>query len=113
MIKRVSGFWLPDGTDPDQFWKYHKEVHTVDSMRVAGPRLKKYVINRVVKVVSGTPTFFDLTETWWENEDEMHQVINVDMVNTKLPNGQTVAEDFFSRVTGGFTVIVDEYTAKE
>ena len=113
MIKRVSVFWLPDGTDPDKFWKHHKEVHTVNFMRIAGPRLKKYSINRVVKVLSGTATFFDLVETWWENDDDMNQVFNFDMLTMKLPNGQTVAEDFWSRVAGGFTVIVDEYTAKE
>ncbi len=113
MIKRVSVCWLHEGTDPDELWKYHTEVHTADLIRIAGPRLKKYVVNRVVKVVYGTPTFFDLTELWWENEDDMNQVFNVDMHTMKLANGKTVGEDFWSRVAGGFTMIVDEYIAKE
>ena len=113
MIKRVTVCWLPQGTDPDKFWKYHKEVHAVDVIRVAGPRLKKYVINRVVKPIYGTPTFFDLIETWWDNEEDMHQAFDVDIRNAKLPNGKTISEDFWSQVAGGFAVVVEEYTAKE
>ena len=113
MIKRVSVCWIPGGTDPDEFWKYHKEVHAVDAMQVAGPRLKKYVLSRVTKVISGTPTFFDMTETWWDSEEDMHQAFNVDARTVKLPNGNTVADDFWSRVAGGFTVVVDEYVVQE
>lgn len=113
MIKRVSVCWLPEGADPDRFWEYHTKVHAVDAARVAGPRLKKYVINRITRVVSGTPTFFDLIETWWDDEQEMHQAFDVELHAAKAASGKTIMEDFWSRVAGGFTTVVEEFVAKD
>lgn len=111
-VKRVSVCWLPEGTDTDQFWKYHTRVHTLDAMKVAGPRLKKYAISRVGRVIMGKPMFFDLTETWWDSEEDMHQGFDIGARTYKLTSGKTVAEDFWYRVAGGFTALVDEYVVK-
>jgi len=43
----------------DEFWKYHTEVMR-DVMRVEASALKKYTLNRVTQVISGTPQFFAL-----------------------------------------------------
>ncbi len=113
MIKRVAACLLREGVDPDEFWEYHKEVHAIDAARVAGPRLKKYVINRVTTVIRGEPTFFDLIESWWETEEDMHQAWDVDSWSEKTPEGASVQDDFWSRTTGGFTVLVEEYVVKD
>lgn len=113
VIKRVTVCWLPEGADPDKFWKFHKEVHAAHVIEVVGPKLKKYVINRMVRPINGKPTFFDMIETWWDNEEDMHQGFDVALRNTKLPSGKTIAEDFWSQTAGGFSMIVDEYVAKE
>ena len=113
MIKRVAVCSLREGIDPDEFWRYHKEVHAVDAARVAGPRLKKYVINRVTTVIRGEPAFFDLIESWWETEEDMHQAFDVETNTTKLPNGKTIQEDFWWRTVGGFTALVEEYVVKD
>jgi len=113
MIKRVAVCSLKEGTDPDDFWEYHKKVHAVDAMNVAGPRLKRYVINRVTKVIRGEPVFFDLIESWWETEEDMHQAWDVDSWEAEKADGQSVQDDFWSQTAGGFTAVVEEYVVKE
>ena len=41
MVKMVSIYSLPEGVDPDEFWRYHTEDHASDIKRAAGTRLKK------------------------------------------------------------------------
>lgn len=110
MIKRVCIYSLPEGVDGDKFWEYHKQVHAADVLRATGPTLKKYVINRVTKVVRGRQQFFGMMETWWENEETME---NSASRTTKVANGNTVTDDFWSRVTNGFGAIVEEVVLKE
>ncbi len=76
MIKRVSIHSLPEGVDPDKFWKYHTEVHASDITKAAGPRLKRCLLNRVRKVESGEPKFFGLIELWFESEEAMNGALN-------------------------------------
>ena len=64
MIKMVSIYSIPEGTNPDEFWMCHTEIHAKDVKKAAGPSLKKYVINRVIKVRRGEPKFFGLIEQW-------------------------------------------------
>lgn len=99
MIKRVVAFSLPDGTDPDELWRYWQEVHVPGVMQLSG--LKKYVINRVSNVVGGEPRFWGIAETWWESEEAMHQAFN-------SPLGKSCQNDFMSRVTGVFVSIMEE-----
>ncbi len=101
MIKRVSFYSLPEGVDPDEFWKYHTEVHSSEYKKAVAPRLKKYVINRVTEVVRGEPKFWGFVEQWWENEEDRNAAINT-------PEVKRINEDFRSRVTGGFLVGVEE-----
>ena len=99
MIKRVVMFSLPEGTDPDQFWKYWQEVHVADVLKLPG--LRRYVINRVANVVTGEARFWGFAETWWDSEEAMYQAFD-------SPPGKACIKDFFSRVVGLFATIVEE-----
>ena len=107
MIKRIAVYSLREGTDPNEFWKYVKEEHDPDFVRVSGSRLKKFINQRITKVLSGDPKFWVLSETWWENEEAMEEAFKE--VNTiKNSRGKTIRADFLSRVTGVFIAIVGE-----
>ena len=96
MVKRVVIFSLPDGASGEEFWKYWKEVHAGDMKRVAGPKLKKYVISRVVGKPDGDLKFWGLAELWYDTTEEEHKK----MVST--PEGKKTFSDFWSRIgTGG------------
>ena len=99
MVKMVTIYSLPEGTDPDTFWKYHIEEHALDIKKVAGPLLKKYVINRVTQVIRGEPKFFGLIETWWDSEEDRQEYNN-----RPYPH----KGEFASRVVGSFTALVEE-----
>ncbi len=107
MIKRATFYSLPEGTDPDAFWKYHREVHAPEFTKLAGPGLKKYVIHRITEVIQGEPKFFGFVETWWESQEAMEKSARNIKAHTG-PDGKTVFEDFWSRVTDGFMVVVEE-----
>ena len=107
MYKTMSVYSLPEGTNPDEFWKYHTEVHAMDVKKAAGSTLKKYVINRVVNVTRGEPKFFGLIETWWESKEARDEFIE-SVQTIKAANGKTIMEDFRSRVISGFAVNVEE-----
>lgn len=100
MIKMVSIFLLPDEVNSDEFWKYWKEKHVPD-VKSLKPGLKKYTINRVKKALSGENRFWGLIETWWENEDDMRLTFG-------SLEGKEVADDFWHRVVGRCSVIVEE-----
>ena len=100
MIKMVSIFSLPSGVDPDEFWKYWKEIHVPD-FKSLKPSLKKYIINRVDQKLAGADKFWGLVETWWENEDDVRLTFG-------SPEGKKVADDFWTRVIGRCSVIVEE-----
>lgn len=112
MVKRVAIYSIPEGTDGDKFWKYHTKVHAPDVVRVAGPALKKYIINRVTKIISGKPQFFGLVEMWWESEESMNKAFQT-FQTEKLTNGKTIFEDFWSQATSRFATEVEEFVAKE
>ena len=109
MIKRIFIYSLPEGTNHDEFWKYHTEVHASDTKNAAGPRIKKYVINRVTKVLLGEPKFWVLIETWWENEDAMNEFVkNAETIKIPGGGGKTSFSDFFPRITEPFIALVEE-----
>jgi hypothetical protein len=107
MIKTMGVYSLPDGTDPDEFWKYHTGVHAADVRKAAGPGLKKFVINRVVQVKRGEPTFWGVIEMWWENEEAMEGYAKR-AAAVITATGKTPIEDFRARVTGTFSAVVEE-----
>jgi len=113
----MSIYSLPEGTDPDEFWEYHTEDHAVDFVKVAGLRLKKYVINRVIDthpvspMLSEETKFFDIVETWWENEEVMNQVYK-EIATVKTASGKTIQDDFLSRVSWGVSLKVEELVVK-
>ncbi|MBI4296623.1 MAG: EthD family reductase [Chloroflexi bacterium] len=107
MIKVIAMYSLPEGTDPEKFWKYHTEVHASDIKRAYGTKVKKYVINRVTKVLMGEPKFFGLMETWFENEEALAEADKAARTLT-TPEGKSVVDDFASRVTQRFRALVEE-----
>ncbi|MFC1965339.1 hypothetical protein ACFLVW_00610 [Chloroflexota bacterium] len=107
MIKQISVFSLPEGTDPEELWKYHTQVHALDVKNAGGSLLKKYVLNRVIKVTHGEPKFWGVVELWFENE-ETHKEFNERTRETKVANGKAMIEDFTSRVVGRFGAVVEE-----
>ncbi len=98
MVKMITVYSIPEGTDPDKFWKYHTEEHAIDFRDAARPFLKKYVINRVLGS-RGEPKFFGLIETWWDSEED-RQAYN--------KRSHPKRGEFSSRVVDSFTVLVEE-----
>lgn len=107
MIKRIAVYSLPEGTDPDEFWKYHKEVHAPDIKKAYGPRLKRYVLHRITKVIDGKPSFYGFVELWCDSEEDFEEGFKAHSA-LKTPEGKAPHQDFLSRVTNFFMVHVDE-----
>ena len=107
MYKTITVYSLPEGTDPEEFWKYHTEVHALDVKKVAGPLLKEYVINHVIEVIRGEPKFWGLIEMWWESKQAREEYFER-AEYVKAASGKTPLEDFVSRVISGFSVHVEE-----
>jgi uncharacterized protein (TIGR02118 family) len=100
MLKRITVFSLAEGTNSDEYWKYHTAAHASDVLK-ALPRPSKYVINRVTRVVSGEPKFWGFVETWWDSEEAMNQAMNT-------PELKQANADWLPRVSGCFTALVEE-----
>ncbi|MFC1992597.1 hypothetical protein ACFLV3_02145 [Chloroflexota bacterium] len=118
MIKRFTIYAIPEGRDAEEWWDYHINVHAVDIVNAAGPGLKKYLITRIKEAtmrtdnIFGKQRYFAYNELWFENEETMNKSYNA-VLNTKLPNGKTVSEDFWSRLSEGFTSVVEEHVIKD
>jgi hypothetical protein len=106
MIKVIAGYSLPEGTDLEEFWKYHTQVHAADCKKAYGPRLKKYTINRVTKVLKGEPVFA-IMEDWFEDEAALAEA-DKRLKSMIAASGKNMVEDFASRVTRSFRFIVEE-----
>ena len=112
MIKVIAGYSLPEGTDPEEFWKYHTQVHAADCKKAYGPLLKKYTLNRVTKVLKGDPGFFAIMENWFEDEAALAKA-DKQLKTMIAASGKNMVEDFASRVTRSFRVIVEEKEIKQ
>ena len=107
MVKRFVVYSLPDGTDPDEFWRYHTEEHSEHFKKIVGTKLRKYVMNRVTAQVGGDIVPFAFIETVWESEEAMEPVY-AEAQKVRLPNGKTIFEDFMSRINLHFAGSVEE-----
>ena len=67
MVKRVGVFSLTEGKDPDETWKYWVETHATNVAKL--PSIRKYIINRIAKVVKGETKFWGIVELWFDNEE--------------------------------------------
>ena len=118
MIKRISIYSLPEGADPDEFWDYHKNVHSVDALEVFGSALKKYTINRVISAhpvsdrMESETKFFDIVETWWENEEEMKQAYEK-AKTFKVASGKFFLDEWMSQIEVGIAFSVEEVIVKD
>ena len=65
MINRIGMYSLPEGTDEEEWWRYHSQVHAKDFVRAGGDDLIKYTINRITKVIRGQKVCFAIVETWY------------------------------------------------
>jgi len=107
VLKRMSVYSLPEGTDPDEFWKYHKEAHAPDIKKGYGPRLKRYVPHRVTKVIDGEPSFYRFVELWCDSEEDFEEGFKAHSA-LKTPEEKAPHQDFLSWVTNFFMVHADE-----
>ena len=107
MFKRISVFSLLEGVDPDEFWKFHTEVHTPEVKSAGGSLLKKYVLNRVIKVTHGEPKFWGVVELWFDNEEAFKEFVKRTLA-FKVANKKNSFDDFASCVTGRFGAVVEE-----
>lgn len=107
MIKRIGLYSLPEGTDPEDFWKFHTEIHSSDVRKAFGSKVKKYVINRVVEVVRGESKFWGMVELWFEDQESMDEA-HAMLKKMRTSDGKTLWDDFESRVTSRFSAIVEE-----
>jgi len=113
MVKRFAMYTIPEGTNPDEVWNYHTKVHAPAFVKIAGAGLKKYILNRVTRVVTGPPKFTVLAEMWWENEEVMNKTIETARV-TKSPRGYTIKGDLQPHeAVDPFITLVEECVIKE
>jgi uncharacterized protein (TIGR02118 family) len=107
MYKTMTVYALPEGTDPDEFWKYHTQVHAMDVKKAAGSTLKKFAINRVIEVFKGEPKIFGVIEMWWESKEAMDGYSKRAKL-VKTATGKSPLDDFRGRVIYGFSIHVEE-----
>jgi hypothetical protein len=112
MIKRVATYLLPEGADGEKIWTYHTRVYAPAFIEAVGPALRKWVFNKLTRVVSGEQKFFVLSELWWESEEAMNRAIEKVKV-TRAPSGRMFFDDIKSQVTQNFVGVVEEFVAKE
>lgn len=98
---------LVSGTDGDKRWQHHTQVHAPAFAAEIGVGLRRYVINRVSKVVRGNPKFYIMAEMWWESREAMDKAIERAKV-TKAPSGQTFFKDSEEEIADAFAAIVEE-----
>ena len=111
MIKRIGIYSIPPETDPEEWWRYHTEVHARDFVKAGGDDLLKYVINRVTRVIKGEKACFGIVETCYPDEAAMLRVY-ARCRETILPNGKNVDDDYFSRVVSAMSYEVEERVVK-
>ncbi len=115
MYKRMTIFALPEGTDPDEFFKYHTEIHAEDVKKAAGPgllkKLKKYTISRVVENIQGEPNFFGVIQMWWDSKEDAAEYYRV-AKNYKTASGKSPPDDFWSRAILRCAVALEEKEIK-
>lgn len=102
MVKRIMVFSLPEGTDAEEFWQFWAEKHT-DEVVKNWPAVRKYVVNRVIEVVSGQPKFWGLVELWFDSKEAYNQ-----SQDTMTPAMKHIRDDFSSRVVDRFAVWAEE-----
>ena len=100
MVKRIMIFKLKDGVNPDKFWKFW-DVHAQTFKKL--PTLKKYVLNRVTKIVKGEPKYWGLVEIWAENAEAYEKASKDHPIVKEL-----ASDGFAEQVTDSFTVWVEE-----
>ena len=101
MVKRIMIFKLKKDIDPDKFWEFWNNTHGQTFKKF--PPLKKYVINRVTKVVKGEPRFWGVVEVWYENEEIYERARE----NSPIIK-QVSSDGFDEQIEDSFTAWVEE-----
>jgi hypothetical protein len=108
MYKTITVLSLRDGTDADEFFKYHIGPHAEDALKVSGGKMKKYVINRVVQNLGGENRHFEFVEMWWESKEAHDEYVKNGRTYITA-SGKTPSEDFEARgAVFNFKVLVEE-----
>jgi len=108
MYKTITVISLRKGADPDELYKYHIGPHAEDALKISGGKMKKYVINRVMKTLGGENRYFEFVEMWWESKEAHDEYVKNGQTYI-TSSGKTPSEDFESRgAVFEFKVMVEE-----
>ena len=99
MVKKMLVFSLKKDTDPDKFWKFWIEKHSAAFKKVPG--LKKYVLNRAIRVEKGKERFYGIAEIWFDTEADYDKAM-------KFRETQPDKGNFSDFVEGAYTQWVEE-----
>jgi uncharacterized protein (TIGR02118 family) len=96
MFKTITVISLRPGVDPEEFFKYHTEVHSLDAIKAACGKIKRYVINRLVQMMGGKEQkFYGLVEMWWDSKEDCEAYSKM-IYTFKAASGISLSEDFES-----------------
>ena len=112
MIKRITAFSLASGEDPEKLWQAWL-AHAMALKDV--PALKKYVINRVSKILPNrdgskpSAEYYGIVEMWFDNEAAQ---VEADRAMGEITKG--LAKDEFGPMTSAprLAVFVEEKIIK-
>ena len=108
MYKTITVISLLEGTDPDEFYKYHIGPHAEDALKISDGKMKRYVINRVMQPLGGENRYFEFVEMWWESKEAHDDYVKRGKTYI-TSSGKTPSEDFESRgAVFEFKVMVEE-----
>jgi hypothetical protein len=112
-IKRMTFYQLVDGIDGDDFFHYHTQKHAADVLNASQTDYarKKYVINKIKRVIKGNERVFGFIETWWTNHTDMDRDLD-ELGRAKLSDGTSLVNEFFEQVENVVVYEVEEFIAK-
>lgn len=113
-IKRMTFYQLAEGIDGDDFFHYHTHKHATDVLNASQTDYarKKYIINKIKRVIKGDERVFGFIETWWSNHADMDRDLN-ELGGVTLPDGTSLVNEFFEQVENVVVYEVEEFVVKE
>jgi hypothetical protein len=112
-VKRMTFYRLASNVDGNAFFDYHTQKHCTDVLNAsrAGYSRKKYVINRIQKIIEGDEQLYGFIETWWKCREDMERDLN-ELNRVRLSDGTSLVKEFFDQVRDVVVYEVEEFIAK-
>lgn len=112
-VKRMTFYQLAGGIDGNDFFEYHTHKHATDVLNASQTDYarKKYIINRIKRVIKGGDSIYGFIETWWANHAEMDLDLE-ELGRVTLPDGVSLVKEFFEQVENVVVYEVEEFIAK-